>query len=49
MITRLIDDGSVRVHVERELPLASGAEAHRLIEDGHVRGKVVLRVAADPE
>ena len=49
VITRLIDDGSVRVHVERELPLASGAEAHRLIEDGHVRGKVVLRVAVDPE
>ena len=49
VITRLIDDGSVRVHVERELPLAAGAEAHRLIEDGHVRGKVVLRVAADPE
>ena len=49
VITRLIDDGSVRVHVERELPLADGAEAHRLIEDGHVRGKVVLRVAPDPE
>ena len=49
VITRLIDDGSVRVHVDRELPLAEGAEAHRLLEDGHVRGKVVLRVAADPD
>jgi NADPH:quinone reductase-like Zn-dependent oxidoreductase len=48
VITRLIDDGSVRVHVERELPLADGAEAHRMLEDGHVRGKVVLRVADDP-
>jgi NADPH:quinone reductase-like Zn-dependent oxidoreductase len=48
VITRLIDDGSVRVHVERELPLAEGADAHRLLEEGHVRGKVVLRVAADP-
>ena len=48
VITRLIDDGSVRVHVERELPLADGAEAHRLLEIGHVRGKVVLRVAEDP-
>jgi NADPH:quinone reductase-like Zn-dependent oxidoreductase len=47
VITRLIDDGSVRVHVERELPLADGAQAHRLLEDGHVRGKVVLRVAED--
>ena len=49
MITRLIDDGSLRVHVDREFPLADGAEAHRLLEDGHVRGKLVLRVAADPE
>jgi NADPH:quinone reductase-like Zn-dependent oxidoreductase len=38
----------VRVHVERELPLAEGADAHRLLEGGHVRGKVVLRVADDP-
>ncbi|MFF2272012.1 NADP-dependent oxidoreductase [Agromyces sp. NPDC058136] len=48
VITRLIDDGAVRVHVDRELPLAEGAEAHRLIEAGHVRGKLVLRVAPDP-
>ena len=48
VITRLIDDGALRVHVDRELPLAEGAEAHRMIEDGHVRGKIVLRVASDP-
>ncbi|PWC03769.1 NADP-dependent oxidoreductase [Agromyces badenianii] len=48
VITRLIDDGAVRVHLDRELPLEDGAEAHRLIEAGHVRGKVVLRVAPDP-
>ena len=48
VITRLIDDGAIRVHVERELPLEEGAEAHRLLETGHVRGKVVLRVAPDP-
>ncbi|MFE6964373.1 NADP-dependent oxidoreductase [Agromyces sp. NPDC057679] len=48
VITRLIDDGAVRVHLDRELPLAEGAEAHRLIEAGHVRGKLVLRVAPDP-
>ncbi len=45
VITRLIDDGSVRVHVDRVLDLADGAEAHRLVEAGHVRGKLVLRVA----
>ncbi|UOE43967.1 NADP-dependent oxidoreductase [Agromyces larvae] len=47
-ITRLIDDGAVRVHVDREFPLAEGAEAHRRLEAGHVRGKLVLRVAPDP-
>lgn len=48
VVTRLIDDGSIRVHVDRELPLAEGAEANRIVEAGHVRGKVVLRVAPDP-
>ena len=48
VITRLIDDGAIRVNVERELPLEEGSEAHRLVESGHVRGKVVLRVAPDP-
>lgn len=49
VLTRLIDDGALRVHVDRELPLEQGAEAHRLVEAGHVRGKVVLRVAPDPD
>ena len=49
VITRLIDDGAVRVHVEQEFPLEEGAEAHRVLEGGHVRGKLVLRVAPDPE
>ncbi|MWC00004.1 NADP-dependent oxidoreductase [Agromyces seonyuensis] len=49
VLGRLIDDGAVRVHVDRVLPLEDGAEAHRLIEDGHVRGKLVLRVAPDPD
>ncbi|MFC9559552.1 NADP-dependent oxidoreductase [Agromyces sp. NPDC056965] len=48
VITRLIDDGAVRVHVEREFPLEEGAAAHRLLEAGHVRGKIVLRVIPDP-
>ncbi|QAY74804.1 NADP-dependent oxidoreductase [Agromyces protaetiae] len=48
VITRLIDDGAVRVHVDREFALEDGAEAHRVLEAGHVRGKLVLRVADDP-
>jgi len=34
----------VRVFVEREFSLEDAAEAHALVEAGHVRGKVVLRV-----
>lgn len=48
-IAALIDDGAVRVLIDREFDLADGAEAHRLLEAGHVHGKLVLRVAADPE
>jgi 2-desacetyl-2-hydroxyethyl bacteriochlorophyllide A dehydrogenase len=31
-------------HIQKIFPLAEGAEAHRLIETGRVRGKLVLRV-----
>lgn len=44
-IARLIEGGRVRVHVDRTFPLAAVAEAHRVLEQEHVRGKVVLRVA----
>jgi NADPH:quinone reductase-like Zn-dependent oxidoreductase len=49
VINRLVDDGAIRVHVDREFPLAEGASAHELLADGHVRGKLVLRVAPDPD
>jgi enoyl reductase len=38
----LWEDGRLAVHVSATLPLAQATEAHRLIETGHVRGKVVL-------
>ena len=44
-VARLIDDGVVTPHVARVLSLAEVAEAHRLLQQGHVRGKVVLRAA----
>lgn len=47
LITQLIDDGAVRVHVDRVFDLAEGPEAHRLLEQGHTRGKIVLRVSPD--
>jgi NADPH:quinone reductase-like Zn-dependent oxidoreductase len=40
----LADDGRLRVEIFREFPLEQAAEAHRLLEEGHVRGKVVLTV-----
>lgn len=46
-IAELIDDGAVRVHVDQVFALADGAAAHRLIEEGHTRGKIVLQVTDD--
>ncbi|SFR82647.1 NADPH2:quinone reductase [Marinobacter daqiaonensis] len=41
-ILELIEDGDVRVHVDGVFPLADAPAAHRLLEGGHVRGKLVL-------
>jgi NADPH:quinone reductase-like Zn-dependent oxidoreductase len=43
-ITPLVAEGSLRPHVHRTFPLERAAEAHELIEAGHVRGKLVLTV-----
>jgi NADPH:quinone reductase-like Zn-dependent oxidoreductase len=40
----LAANGRLRVHVSHELPFTEAAEAHRLIAEGHVRGKIVLNV-----
>lgn len=40
-ITELVEDGRLRPVVQRVLPLADVAEAHRLRETGRVRGKLV--------
>ncbi|HEX6344245.1 NADP-dependent oxidoreductase [Umezawaea sp.] len=39
-----VDAGALRVEVQQVFPLARAVEAHRLLEGGHVRGKVVLEV-----
>ncbi|MCM0614299.1 NADP-dependent oxidoreductase [Marinobacter sediminum] len=41
-IAELIEDGDVKVHIERAFPLEQVADAHELLEGGHVRGKLVL-------
>jgi NADPH:quinone reductase-like Zn-dependent oxidoreductase len=42
---RLHGEGRYVVEVERTFALEEGAQAHRLSEDGHVRGKLVLLVS----
>lgn len=39
---KLIDAGELRIHVSQCFPLAEAEAAHRLIEDGHVSGKLAL-------
>jgi len=38
------EGGQLKLHIERTFPLADAAEAQRLVQRGHVRGKVVLLV-----
>jgi len=44
-LTTLIDNGTVRVNIDQVFDLADGAAAHRALEGGHTRGKIVLRVS----
>lgn len=37
-------EGRLKVEVTRRLPLEQAAEAHRLIEEGHTMGKIVLKI-----
>ncbi len=49
-LTELVEmylDGMLRVFVQQEFPLGNAVEAHRLIEEGHTRGKIVLVVSHD--
>lgn len=41
---RLVDGGKLKVIVSHALPLAQVAEAHRLLEQGGVTGKIVLSI-----
>jgi NADPH:quinone reductase-like Zn-dependent oxidoreductase len=44
-IAKLVDSGSVKVVVETVLPLSDARRAQELSQAGHVRGKIVLKVA----
>ncbi|KAA9089884.1 NADP-dependent oxidoreductase [Microbacterium radiodurans] len=45
-LARLLDSGAIRVFVDSVHDLSDAAAAHREVERGHVRGKVVLSVTA---
>lgn len=44
-LARYAADGRLRVHISRVFAMSEAAAAHRLVESGHVRGKIVLTVA----
>ncbi len=44
-LCQLVEEGEVTVHVERTFPLEQAADAHRLLEGGHMRGKLALQIA----
>jgi NADPH2:quinone reductase len=41
---RLLEEGKLKVTVSEVLPLKDAANAHRIVEDGHVTGKIVLQI-----
>ena len=41
-LTQLVEDGHLSVTIAETFPLERIAEAHRLSEEGHPRGKVVV-------
>ncbi len=44
-ISEMIDRGEISSHLAALFPFEEAAEAHRLLETGHVCGKIVLKVA----
>jgi NADPH:quinone reductase-like Zn-dependent oxidoreductase len=43
-VTPLVNEGTLRPTVQESFPLERAADAHEVLEDGHVRGKLVLTV-----
>jgi NADPH:quinone reductase-like Zn-dependent oxidoreductase len=43
-IAKLIDSAKIRPTIDRILPLSEARRAHELSQNGHVHGKIVLRV-----
>jgi NADPH:quinone reductase-like Zn-dependent oxidoreductase len=43
-IVSLVDKNMIRVEIEKEFSLSDAKEAHELSQNGHVKGKIILRV-----
>ncbi|MFF7474689.1 zinc-binding dehydrogenase [Streptomyces sp. NPDC008092] len=43
-LVELVEQGRLRVHVQETFPFERIADAHRLLDDGHLQGKLVLTV-----
>jgi NADPH:quinone reductase len=41
---RLIDEGNLKIHLNKTFPLEAAADAHRLLETGSMMGKIVLNI-----
>lgn len=46
-IGRLLDSGAIQVYIDQVFDMADAAAAHAALEEGHTRGKIVLRVSDD--
>lgn len=42
---RLVEADKLKIKVSHVLPLEAAAQAHRMIEEGHTTGKIVLKIA----
>lgn len=47
-IAELVDEGYIKPHVFSVIPLAEAKKAHEMSQSQHTKGKIVLRVAEDP-
>lgn len=44
-ITKLVEEGKIKTHIETVLPLSEVKKAHELSQSGHTRGKIVMKVS----
>lgn len=45
-ISRLLESGEVKVHIDEVFPLERIGEAHEKLQSGHTRGKIVLSISS---